>query len=37
MQQTNTEQLFTRAVEEPGHPHAEAVMILDHKRAIDHV
>jgi hypothetical protein len=26
-----------QAVEAPGHPHAEAVMILDHKRAFDYV
>lgn len=33
----DTEQLLREAVEAPGHPHAEAVMILDHKRAFDYV
>jgi hypothetical protein len=32
-----TEQLLREAEEAPGHPHAEAVMILDHKRAFDYV
>ena len=31
------EQLLREAVEAPGHSHAEAVMILDHKRAFDYV
>jgi fido (protein-threonine AMPylation protein) len=33
----DTEQLLREAVEAPGHPHAEAVMILDHKRAFEYV
>ncbi len=33
----DTEQLIREDVEAPGHPHAEAVMILDHKRAFDYV
>jgi Fic family protein len=33
----DTEQLIREAVEAPGHSHAEAVMILDHKRAFEYV
>ncbi len=33
----DTEQLLREAVEAPGHSHAEAVMILDHKRAFEYV
>jgi Fic family protein len=33
----DTEQLIREAIEAPGHSHAEAVMILDHKRAFDYV
>src|SRR6266545_1091327 len=33
----DTEQLLREAIEAPGHSHAEAVMILDHKRAFDYI
>ncbi len=33
----DTEQLIRESVEAPGHSHAEAVMILDHKRAFEYV
>jgi fido (protein-threonine AMPylation protein) len=33
----DTEQLLREAIEAPGHSHAEAVMILDHKRAFEYV
>lgn len=33
----DTEQLLREAKEAPGHSHAEAIMILDHKRAFDYI
>jgi Fic family protein len=33
----DTEQLLREDIEAPGHSHAEAVMILDHKHAFDYI
>jgi len=33
----DSEQLLRETVETPGHPHAEAMMILDHKHAFEYI